>query len=194
MPLVFCSSCAEWWRGPAGFWSAGDNEDDEGRERWPQIQEGRDGKNHNLAAGCRRYSRVMQETGRLVHGEITRKILVTFFEVYNELGTGFLESVYHTALLQALAAKGINVAREVSIDVFFRHAVIGRFYADLVVDDRVIIEVKAARTLAPEHHAQLLHYLRATTMEVGLLLNFDPRPQFQRLAFSNTRKNGLRLP
>jgi GxxExxY protein len=154
----------------------------------------RDGANNNLAAGCRGYPRVMQETGRLVHGEITRKILVTFFEVYNELGTGFLESVYHTALSQALTAKGMGVAREVPIDVFFRQAVIGRFYADLVVDDRVIIELKAARTLAPEHHAQLLHYLRATAMEVGLLLNFGPRPQFQRLVFSNSLKHGLQGP
>jgi GxxExxY protein len=147
--------------------------------------------NCKMAAGIRGYPRVMRESGRLVHGETTRKILVTFFEVYNELGTGFLESVYQAALAQALTAKNMRVTREVGIDVFFRHAVIGRFYADLVVDDRVIIEVKAARAIAPEHHAQLLHYLRATAMEVGLLLNFGPQPKFQRLVFSNTSKLGL---
>jgi GxxExxY protein len=136
----------------------------------------------------------MADDGRLLHGEITRKILVTFFEVYNELGSGFLESVYHEALSRALGAKGMRVEREVGVDVFFRRAVIGRFYADMVVDDRVIIELKAARTLAPEHEAQLLHYLRGTAMEVGLLLNFGPRPQFKRLVFSNSLKRGLQLP
>jgi GxxExxY protein len=136
----------------------------------------------------------MAENGRMLHAEITRKVLVTFFEVYNELGSGFLESVYQTALAQALGAKGLHVDREVGIDVFFRHAVIGRFYADIVVDDRVILELKAARVLAPEHHAQLLHYLRATAMEVGLLLNFGPRPQFKRLVFSNSLKHGMQVP
>jgi GxxExxY protein len=90
------------------------------------------------------------------------------FEVYNELGTGFPESVYHTALAQALAAAPLHIDREVPIDVFFRHAVIGRFAADLVVENRVIVEVMAVRRLLPEHQAQLLHYLRATAMEVGL--------------------------
>lgn len=132
--------------------------------------------------------------GELRHGTITRPILVTFFEVYNELGSGFLESIYQTAIARALAAKGLRVEREVPIDVFFRCAVIGRCFADLVVEDRVIVEVKAVRRLVPEHEVQLLHYLRATAMEVGLLLNFGPRPQFQRLIFSNARKRGLPPP
>jgi GxxExxY protein len=125
-----------------------------------------------------------------LHAALTQRILVTFFEVYNELGTGFLESVYRTALARALSAVPVPVDREVPIDVFFRHEAIGRFYADLVVDSRVIVEVKAGRGLVPEHQAQLLHYLRATAIEVGLLLNFGPRPQFQRLIYSNTRKHG----
>ena len=130
-------------------------------------------------------------SGRLLHAEITRRVLVTFFALYNELGTGFLESVYRTALARALTASGAVVDQEVPIDVFFRHAVIGRFYADLVVDNRVIVEVKAVRGFVPEHKAQLLHYLRATAMEVGLLLNFGRRPQFQRLIYSNALKRGF---
>jgi GxxExxY protein len=128
---------------------------------------------------------------RLVHQEITRVALITFFEVYNELGMGFLESIYRTALARALGERGLHVDVEVPIDVFFRHAVIGRCYADIVVENRVIIEVKAVRALASDHQSQLLHYLRATAMEVGLLLNFGPTPQYKRLIFSNTRKTGL---
>jgi GxxExxY protein len=124
------------------------------------------------------------ETGeRLLHAEVTRLVLAAFFEVYNELGTGYLESVYRTALAKVLSAEQVRVDREVPIDVFFRHEVIGRFYADLVVESRVIVEVKAVRGLVPEHHARLLHFLRSTAMEVGLLLNFGPRPQFRVLSF-----------
>jgi GxxExxY protein len=134
------------------------------------------------------------ESGRLQHGELTRRVIITFFEVYNELGAGFLESVYQVALAQALSAKGVRTDREVPIDVFFRYAVIGRFYADLVVENRVIVEVKAVRCLAREHQTQLLHYLRGTAMEVGLLLNFGVRPQFRRLIYTNDRKRGMPRP
>ncbi len=130
----------------------------------------------------------------LLHAALTRRVLVTFFEVYNELGSGFLESVYRTAFARALAAVPLHVDREVPIDVFFRHELIGRFFADLVVENRVVVEVKAVRRLVPEHQTQLLHCLRATAIEVGLLFNFGPRPQFQRLIYSNTRKCGLRTP
>jgi GxxExxY protein len=133
-------------------------------------------------------------SGPLRHGTITRAVLVTFFEVYNEVGSGFLESIDATALARALSAKGLRVDREVPIDVFFRYEVIGRCFADLVVNDSVIVEVKAVRRLVPEHQAQLLHYLRGTAMEVGLLLNFGSRPQFQRFIFSNSRKRRLLPP
>lgn len=129
--------------------------------------------------------------GQYEHAELTRRIIVTFFAVYNELGPGFLESVYRIALSRALAEHGVRTDREVPIDVFFRHAVIGRFYADLVVENRVIVEVKAVRCLAREHQTQLLHYLRGTAMELGLLLNFGPRPQFRRMIYSNERKRGM---
>jgi GxxExxY protein len=153
----------------------------------------RNGK--SFAAGFRGFTRMRHDKmastgtlGRLEHAETTREILVTFFEVYNELGDGFLESIYQTALARALAERGLHVDQRVPIDVFFRHAVIGRFFADLVVENRVIVEVKAVRTLASGHQSQLLHYLRATAMEVGLLLNFGPAPQYKRLIFSNSRK------
>ena len=129
--------------------------------------------------------------GELLHADITRRVLVTFFDVYNELGAGFLESIYQGALVRALSAGQLHVDREVPIDVFFRHEVIGRYYADLVVENRVVVEIKAMRAIIPEHRAQLLHYLRSTAMEVGLLLNFGPRPQFQRLVYSNQLKRGL---
>ena len=131
------------------------------------------------------------ETGRLVDGELSRRVIGSFFDVYNELGTGFLESVYRTAMARDLTARGMRVAREVAIEVYFRREPIGRFFADLVVEDRVIIEVKAARAIAPEHRAQLMHYLRATPIEVGLLLNFGPVPQFKRLIYSNASKPSL---
>ena len=127
----------------------------------------------------------------LLHGEITQQIIVAFYEVYNELRAGFLESVYHAAMLRALTDASLQVRREVPIDVFFHGAVIGRFSADLVVEDRVVIELKCARAIAPEHEAQLIHYLRATGMEVGMLLNFGPQPQFKRLVYSNTLKRAL---
>jgi GxxExxY protein len=130
----------------------------------------------------------------LLHGALTQRVLIAFFDVYNELGSGFLESVYRTALTRALGTVAVHVDREVPIDVFYQHDVVGRFFADLVVESRVIVEVKAVRKLVPEHQTQLLHYLRATAIEVGLLLNFGPRPQFQRLIYSNTRKRGLRMP
>ncbi len=129
--------------------------------------------------------------GWLRDGEVSRRILGSFFDVYNELGTGFLQSVYQASLIEALRATGLHVEREVGIDVYFRTAFVGKFFADLVVENRVVVEIKAVRTLAHEHEGQLIHYLRATTMEVGLLLNFGPSPQFKRKIFSNTHKRGI---
>ena len=125
----------------------------------------------------------------LLHWESTRLVIGTFFEVYNELGFGFLESIYHSAMLVALRSRGLSVARDVPIEVFFRNAVIGRFQADLVVEGAVVVELNAARTILPEFEAQLIHYLRATSVEVGLLLNFGRKPEFKRLVFSNPLKS-----
>jgi len=124
----------------------------------------------------------------LKHGLITDQILGTFYEVYNELGHGFLESVYHRSLVLALRAKGLKVCSRVAIPVWFRGERVGQFEADLLVEDCVLLELKAARMLDSSHRAQLLNYLRATEIEVGLLLNFGEKPEFKRLIFDNLKK------
>jgi len=123
-----------------------------------------------------------------LHSGLTEQIIAVFYEVYNELGYGFLESVYEEAMYRALSSHGLGVVRQSPVPVWFRGELIGDFRADLVVADSVLIELKAARAFEPAHEAQLLNYLRATPIEVGLLLNFGPRPQIRRLAFSNERK------
>lgn len=125
---------------------------------------------------------------RYAHSGLTEQIIAVFYEVYNELGYGFLESVYEEAMYRALCSHRLNARRQAPIPVWFRGEQIGDFRADLIVSDSVLIELKAARAFEPAHEAQLLNYLRATTIEVGLLLNFGPRPQIRRLAFSNERK------
>jgi GxxExxY protein len=124
----------------------------------------------------------------LMHSDLTEKIIGVFYDVDNELGHGFLESTYAEALTVALEEIGLGTAREVPVPVWFRGRKVGQYYADLIVDGVVLLELKAARTLESAHEAQLLHYLRATDIEVGLLLNFGLRPQFRRLLFDNARK------
>lgn len=124
----------------------------------------------------------------LKHRELTEKIIGTFYEVYNELGFGFLESVYEEAMLIALREKGLNVEQQVSVPVWFRGKNIGNFEADLIVDNSVIVELKAVRTIDDAHIAQLLNYLKATEVEVGLVLNFGHRAEFKRKVFDNQRK------
>jgi GxxExxY protein len=114
-----------------------------------------------------------------------------FYEVYNELGCGFLESVYEKAMAIALGAAGLRVSRQVGIEVWFRGQSVGDFRADEIVEDAVLLELKAARAIEPSHEAQLLNYLRATELEVGLILNFGPKPEFRRLVFANERKRSL---
>ncbi|MFI5312081.1 MAG: GxxExxY protein [Gemmatimonadales bacterium] len=117
----------------------------------------------------------------LVHGEVTREIIGAFFEVYNELGYGFAESVYQRALPLALVMRGVRSEREVPLTVRFRGAVVGDYRADLVVEDKVIVESKVADRILPVHEMQLVNYLRTTGIPVGLVLNFGPRPTFRRL-------------
>ena len=124
----------------------------------------------------------------LKHGSITDQILRVFYDVYNELGHGFLESVYHRALVLALKSKGMKVCSRVSIPVWFRGERVGYFEADVLVEDCVLLELKAARMLDSSHRVQLMNYLRATEIEVGLLLNFGERPEFKRLIFDNLKK------
>jgi GxxExxY protein len=124
----------------------------------------------------------------LKHQELTARIIRVFFEVYNELGFGFLESVYAEALASAFREAGPTVEREMPLEVRFRGRVVGQFRADLVVGGAVLVEAKACPSLHPAHNAQVLNYLRATVLEIGLLLNFGPRPGIKRLAFDNSRK------
>jgi GxxExxY protein len=128
------------------------------------------------------------ESESLKHHELTEKVIGVFYEVYNELGSGFLESVYEQSLAIALSQAGIRVERQVPIEVRFRGQQVGDFRADLLVDGRVLLELKAARTIDQAHEKQLLNYLRATNIEVGLLLNFGLKPQFRRLVYENARK------
>lgn len=111
-----------------------------------------------------------------------------FYEVYNELGHGFLESVYHRSLVLALESAGLKVCSRVGIPVWFRGHQVGHFEADVLVENCVLLELKAARSLDSSHHAQLMNYLKATDIEVGLLLNFGERPEFKRVIFDNLKK------
>ena len=124
----------------------------------------------------------------LKHKELTETIIGVFFEVYNELGHGFLESVYEKAFEIALNAKGLDVRRQIQVPVWFRGHRVGDFVADVLVNQLVLLEPKAARALDASHEAQILNYLRATEIEVGLLFNFGVKPEFRRLAFDNSRK------
>ena len=127
----------------------------------------------------------------MVHSDLTREILDAAFDVSNELGAGFLESVYEKALLVCLGEKGLRAENQKPLDVRFRSHVVGSFFADIVVEGCVILELKAAKDLAPDHEAQLLNYLNATGLPVGLLLNFgNPKLQYRR--FEN-RFNSLKV-
>jgi GxxExxY protein len=123
-----------------------------------------------------------------MHKELTYKIIGVFYDVYNELGHGFLESVYQKCLGLALQAEGLDARWAVAIPVWFRGQQVGQFEGDMLVERSVLLELKAVRALDGSHQAQLLNYLRATDVEVGLLLNFGVKPEFKRLLFDNSRK------
>ena len=132
---------------------------------------------------------IIREPEKLKHAEITDKILHVFYKrVYPALGYGFLEKVYHNAIFFALESEGLKVLREAPINVYFENHQVGEYYADLMIEDKVIVELKTVDFIRPEHEAQLLNYLRATHCEVGLLLNFGKKPEFKRLAYDNSRK------
>jgi GxxExxY protein len=130
------------------------------------------------------------KTGPVVlkHAELTDKIIGVFYDVYNELGHGFLESVYEESMVIALRDGKLDVERQAPLPVWFRGHKVGDFRADVIVERSILLELKGVRTLESAHEAQLLHYLRSTPIEVGLLLNFGLRPQFRRLIFDNARK------
>jgi GxxExxY protein len=125
-------------------------------------------------------SAVMNE---LKHSDVTGAILKAFYRVYNELGHGFLEKVYENAIAFELIDAGMTVQTQRPIAVFYRGQLVGEYFADLVVNDCVIVELKAAESLSRAHEAQLINYLRATEFEVGLLLNFGTSPEHKRKIF-----------
>ena len=121
--------------------------------------------------------------------ELTEKIIGIFYKVFNALGYGFLEKVYENAMLIELERERVPVISQAPIKVSYEGKVVGEYFADMLVDGKVIVEIKAGKYLAPEHEAQVLNYLKATDAEVGLLLNFGPKPQVKRKVFDNFRKN-----
>jgi GxxExxY protein len=121
----------------------------------------------------------------LKHGEITQVVIGCAFEVMKELGAGFLESVYEKALLLVLRQKELSAVAQHPIKVKFRGETVGEFFADLLVENKVVVELKAVKAIAPEHQAQVINYLNATGIEVGLLINFgNPRLEYRRFSRS----------
>jgi len=119
----------------------------------------------------------------LLHQELTEKIIGAFYNVYNTLGYGFLEKVYENALKIELSDSGLKVVAQMPILVHYKEQVVGEYFADLCVENAVIVEVKAAECLSEAHEAQLINYLKATGIEVGLVLNFGKKPEFSRKVF-----------
>ena len=124
----------------------------------------------------------------ILHKEVTGSILKLFYEVYNELGHGFLEKVYQNALYTELKINGFDVESQKQIKVYYKNVEVGEYYADLIVNDKLILELKATEAITEAHEFQLLNYLKSTNIEVGLLLNFGKKPEFCRKVFQNYRK------
>ena len=125
----------------------------------------------------------------MLHSDITQLIIKCFFKVYNTLGYGFLEKVYENAMFIELVESGLFVEKQKSIKVYYGDHQVGDYYADLIVEHLVIVELKAAECIVEEHKEQLINYLKATDKEVGLLLNFGKKPEFKRVIFTNDKKN-----
>lgn len=126
-----------------------------------------------------------------LHNEITDKILKGFYEVYSVLGFGFLEKVYERALVFELDKMGLACKSQYPINVLYKCEIVGEYFADLFVMDKIIVEVKAVEVLKKEHELQLINYLKATSVEVGLLLNFGRNPEVRRKIYTNNRKNSI---
>ena len=124
----------------------------------------------------------------LLHKDITEKIIKCYFKVYNTLGYGFLERVYENALAIELRKIGLEVKCQFPINVFYESEVVGEYYADIIVNDLVILELKATSTLLEEHECQLINYLKATNIELGLLMNFGKETEYKRKVFMNKYK------
>ena len=123
-----------------------------------------------------------------LHSDITGKIIKAFFNVYNTLGHGFLEKVYENAMMIELKKYDLDCKKQVPLTVYYDDVKVGDYFADIIVDNKVIIELKASKTLVPEHEAQLVNYLRATDIEVGLLLNFGKKAEQKRRVLTSEYK------
>lgn len=119
----------------------------------------------------------------ILHKELTEKVIGCFYTVYDELGGGFLESVYEKALIIEFSKLGIEAEAQKAINVYYKKQLVGEFRADIIVENSVLVEIKAVSNLQPAHEAQLLNYLRATGIRVGLLVNFGDRISFRRKVF-----------
>lgn len=122
------------------------------------------------------------------YSELTSGIINAFYHVYNQLGYGFLEKVYENALAHELQKRGYTVVQQAPIEVVYDDLVVGSYFADLLVNNTVALELKATEAILKQHEAQLLNYLKASQIDVGLLLNFGPRPQLKRKIFETARK------
>lgn len=131
----------------------------------------------------------MINTDNFKHSAITEQIIKAFYKVYNVLGYGFLEKVYQNALLIELIEMGLSVEKQGQIKVYYEDREVGEYFADLIVEECVIIELKATEALCEEHEFQLVNYLKATEIEVGLLFNFGEKPEFKRKVFSNFKNH-----
>jgi GxxExxY protein len=123
-----------------------------------------------------------------LHQDLTSKIIGAFYKVYNTLGYGFLEKVYESALKIEIEKLGLHVERQMPINVLYDNFIVGEYYSDLLVENKVIVELKACEQLALEHEFQLINYLKATTIEIGLLFNFGKKPEVRRKIFTNDQK------
>ncbi|MGD9992790.1 MAG: GxxExxY protein [Salinivirgaceae bacterium] len=124
----------------------------------------------------------------LKHKELSEQLIRTFFDVFNELGYGFLEKVYQNTMYVELKSRGYFVEGHKQLKVYYKNVEVGEYYPDLIVDNKIIIELKAAEYLVPENEAQLINYLKATDIEVGLLFNFGKKPEFKRKIFETARR------
>ena len=126
------------------------------------------------------------------YSDITDKVIKAYYTVYNRLGYGFLEKVYEKSMMIELVKLGLKCENQFPIKVYYEEKEVGNYFADILVENVVILELKADKNLCPEHEAQLLNYLKATNIEVGMLLNFGVKPQLKRKVFSNEYKNQLK--
>jgi GxxExxY protein len=127
----------------------------------------------------------------MLHEELTEKIIKAYYKVYNELGYGFLEKVYENAMCIELDKMGLIFEPQKAIKVYYNTQVVGEYFTDILVENKVIVELKASKILVPENEAQLLNYLKATGIEIGLLFNFGKEPQFKRKIFIIKQKSYL---